>query len=183
MKILVDVDDTVCKLVETWLWLYNKKYEDNLKPEDITDWDIAKFVKPEAKDTIFEFINNQAVYRIVPEIEGALSCVNRLRAMGHRVIFATWAMEDAAGAKYRWLKKHGFLDSQMDYVECKDKSLIRADITIDDNFEYVQKFYGMAVLFRKPWNMKADWNFCVNNWDEFVEFVVKYDNYWTRLDD
>lgn len=183
MNILIDVDDTVCELVKTWLWLYNRQYNDNLVYENIIDWNIIDFVKPEAKDSLFDLINNQFIYTIVPQIDRALDGVTKLKSMGHRVIFATWAMEEASGAKYKWLKRNGFLDNQIDYIECKDKSLIRADITLDDNFNYVQKFNGMGVLFRKPWNMKESWNFCVSDWRQFVDFVIKYNDYWKRVDE
>ena len=41
ITVAVDVDDTCVVLVGTWLDRYNQDYNDNLKPEDITDWNIG----------------------------------------------------------------------------------------------------------------------------------------------
>lgn len=174
MDILIDVDDTVCELVDTWLLLYNKQYNDNLTKNDIIDWEITQFVKPECGDKIFDFINNQKVYDIIPQVPGSLEGIKVLREMGHRIVFVTWAMEHAMGAKYRWLKNNDYLDSPSNYIECKDKSLIRADIMLDDNYNYVKGFSGKAVLFRKPWNIKYEWGMAVDNWNDFVQFVACY---------
>ena len=53
LTIGVDCDDVVISLVPTWLSLYNKDYNDNLTPEQITDWDVGLFVKPECDNKIF----------------------------------------------------------------------------------------------------------------------------------
>jgi 5'-nucleotidase len=174
MDILVDVDDTVCELMETWLMLYNQQYDDTLKKSDIIDWDISQFVKKDCGKKIYNFINNQKVYDIIPPVKDSLESIRVLKKMGHRIIFVTWAMEYAMGAKYRWLKDNCYLDSPNNYIECKDKSLIHADIMFDDNYNYVRGFKGKAVLFRKPWNMKYEWDASVNKWTDFVEFVSCY---------
>ena len=53
MIVAVDIDDVIISLVPTWLHLYNKDYKDNLSKNDITDWQIDKFVKPECGINIY----------------------------------------------------------------------------------------------------------------------------------
>lgn len=52
----VDVDDVCLDLNSVWLEDYNQVYNDNLKTEDITDWIITKFVKPECGNKIFDLL-------------------------------------------------------------------------------------------------------------------------------
>ena len=55
MIVAVDIDDVIISLVPTWLHLYNKDYKDNLSKNDITDWQIDKFVKPECGINIYNY--------------------------------------------------------------------------------------------------------------------------------
>ena len=45
--ILFDMDDVLAKFDQFLLDLYNKKYNDNLTPADMHDWDMSKYVKKE----------------------------------------------------------------------------------------------------------------------------------------
>ena len=47
-----------------------------------------------------------------------------------RVVFVTNSTDGAFGAKYFWLKRHGFIRNKKDYIECKDKSLVNADLEL-----------------------------------------------------
>ena len=53
--IILDVDDVVLNLVPNWLKLYNRDFNDNLTKEQITEWNITKFIKPEAKYSIYQY--------------------------------------------------------------------------------------------------------------------------------
>jgi 5'(3')-deoxyribonucleotidase len=183
MIIAVDVDDTVAELVPAWLEIYNKTYKDNIKPEDIKSWDISSYCHKCSKSTFYGIINNQEFYNNVRATKGALDGVNRLRKMGHRVIFVTNAMNGHAGAKLRWLQEHYFLpeddSAKKDYIETADKSLVNADLIIDDNMEYINAFYRnnkKAIVFTRPWNnisltymgtMRAE------NWEEVTNLLTE----------
>lgn len=182
MIILVDVDDVTADLVPSWLDEYNKQYDDNLKVEDITVWDIASLVKTEAKDKFFDIINNHRFYYNVQPVPGAYEGIIALRQMGHRVIFATSAMVGHAGDKLRWLQHNRFLDTNKfndpDYMEITDKTLIKADLIIDDRVGNVMGFVNAgkcAIVFTKPWNLDlASDDECVfraNDWQEVVRLV------------
>lgn len=92
-------------------------------------------------------------------INGEYQCssvefVRRLRHMGHRVIFATsphknapfWKDERERVLIEQWDATRG------DVVFAHDKSLVRADLLIDDKPQNVINFVGPAICFSQPWN-------------------------------
>ena len=191
MIILIDVDDVVADLMPSWLEQYNNEYNDNLTPDKITTWDISSLVVPDAKNRIYEIINNHRFYYSVQPVVGALEGILSLRKSGHRVIFVTSAMVGHAGDKLRWLQHNRFLDpgkiNDDDYIEVADKTLVKGDIIIDDRVKNVLGYVktgGCAILFSRPWNSElaaddeclfraADWNEVVRTVEIIVANKVK----------
>lgn len=164
ITIAIDVDDTVSELVTNWLRIYNKDFNDNLTKEDITDWNISQFVKPEAKNIIYSYVHKPRVFRTAKPIKNALEIINKLREKAQRIIYVT--ANDGAGAKVPWLLKYGFMHTSEDFVVAYDKSLIRADILIDDKPENVMSFQGWGVLMTQPWNQSVDYEGRVIDWKD-----------------
>jgi 5'-nucleotidase len=151
MLVAVDVDDTVADLLTAWLRRYNNDFHDWLRPEDITEWDITKFVKTDCGVSIYKYLEDPDIYNDVTPIEGAIQGVKLLRAAGHRVIFVTAGGE---ASKFEWLLKYEFLDNRKDYVRCVDKSLIRADVLIDDGPHNLKDFIGERIMMLRPHNAR-----------------------------
>jgi 5'(3')-deoxyribonucleotidase len=155
LVIAVDVDDVVADLITEWLRRYNRDYQDTLTQEHIKAWEIDRFVKPECGTAIFQYLASRTLYDCVKPVYGALEGVQRLRLAGHRVVFVTSSNAVQAGRKMQWLQRHGFLgDSheQPDYYVANDKSLIAADLLIDDRPKNVERFPGRTILFARPHN-------------------------------
>lgn len=151
MIIAFDVDDVLADLVPTWLERYNKDYDDNLSPEDITDWDITQFVKTDCGKKIYDYLTPD-LYDDIKAIPGALLAVQSARKVGH-VIFCTSCLGRHAGRKFKWLNDHGFEVKQEDYIECANKGLIKADVLIDDRPKNLIDFQGQyKILMTQYWN-------------------------------
>jgi len=57
------------------------------------------------------------------------------------------------GRKFKWLNDYGFQVRPEDYIECTDKSLVVADVLIDDRPANLDTFKGKyKFLIDKPWN-------------------------------
>ena len=172
MKIVyIDVDDVCAKLSTVWLGRYNKDYDDHLTEEDITDWDIHKFTKPECNLKIYKYLEDPNMYNEVMRREGACDGVNSLREMGYRVLFATSCPVEVAGRKFYWLKQWDFIKKERDYIEIRDKSLLKGDYMIDDNYDNCRGFTGYGYLLKAPWNIKYKWYHRVEDWAEFVAIL------------
>lgn len=151
MIIAFDIDDVLADLVPAWLAKYNADYQDTLKRQDITAWDITQFVKPACGTKIYDYLSED-LYDNVQPLPGALDAVRLARKCG-KVIFVTSCHPSHMGRKFRWLNNHGFNVTKEEYVECSDKSLILADIMIDDNPVNLEGFHGKEkILYDQPWN-------------------------------
>lgn len=74
--------------------------------------------------------------------------IEELRRMG-RVIVVTAPMAGHIGSKYKFLA-HYF--STRDIYICKDKSLVAADVLVDDHQKNIITFPGLGILYDAPWN-------------------------------
>jgi len=180
MIISIDVDGVTADLLEVWLEKYNSDYDDKLQLVDIRNWGIHMFVKPECGLSIYEYLKDKTLYKKVKPIKNALESIKKLRSVG-RVIFVTTTPIEASGVKYEWLNDNGFDVDLKDYVECSDKSLIRADFLLDDNLTNVSSFHGRGVLFSQFWNAASTYPYRVGSewhpetgWITFTRMVEHY---------
>lgn len=175
--VFCDVDDVIADLCTEWVRLYNADYDDTLRREDVTDWNIAKFVKPECGDAIFNYFHNKDLYDKVLPVEGSTHGIFALREMGYRVVYATSCNISMAGLKLQWLDDYGFLSMDMrgiskDYIEVSDKHLLLGDTLIDDYHHNLNGFQGRRILFNASHNAGVSHNdFAFTraaDWDEVV---------------
>ena len=165
----VDIDDTILSLIDRWCEAYNKDFDDNLKPSDITDWSFDQFVKPEAKDNIYDYIYSPEIFEYARPIEGALESINYLKNQGHRIIYIS--ANNPCNVKERWLIKNGFAEDETSLICAYNKSLISVDFLVDDKFQNVRDTQGIGILFNQPHNFKYEWDLRANNWDEVVDII------------
>lgn len=152
MIIAVDVDGVIIDTISEILRRYNHDYNDHLTCVEILEWDVSKFVKPVCGKEIFSYFEVPDVYRSALPIENAHIGICALRAMNHRVIFVTTAAPGTYGVKQGILTERGYLQDGKDYIECADKSLIRADVLVDDGIHNLRAFRGEHIIFDQPWN-------------------------------
>jgi len=170
--IACDVDDTIADLMTTWLEVFNSDWKENLKREDIVDWDLEKFTHKKGK--IYEYLYNINLYYGVQPVKDALKGVQFLHSLGYKVLYIT--VEDPNNYKYKWLLENGFLFNKQTYIVSPIKTLIDADILIDDNYlGNIVPFYNLnkkAYLFTQPWNKKYDYKYRIDSWQDFMDKVT-----------
>lgn len=174
-RVLVDVDAVVADLIPVWLGFYNKDYDDNLVASDIFKWGIHEIVKPECGAGIFNYLERTDLYDNVKPIDGAISGVQWLRQHSYDVRFVTSGVFES---KIRWLGRHGFLMGENwlyshDVVVAHDKSIINADIMIDDNIKNCENFKGKSVLFAQPWNTGSHPWFRADGWVDVIQYLAR----------
>jgi 5'-nucleotidase len=157
--IAVDVDEVCFQLQKEWLRRYNEEYGDRLTIEDLTEWDISKFVHPHCGKAIFKYLKQTDLYDCIEPYPGTLGAVEAMRLAGHRVIFVSSCVRGGYDMKVEALVKHGLLPNDQrcltDFYGASDKSLIEADVLIDDHVDNVNRFRGRSVLITRPWNATA----------------------------
>lgn len=159
--VAVDVDNTIADLYEEWLKRYNKDYNDKLSPKDLMQWDLTRAVKQECGDKIFDYLLQPDLYECVKPIKDAHAGINELREAGYRVVFVTSCVPGTEEAKINWLISNDFMPANKfrnyrDFVSANDKSLVIADVLIDDRSRNLETFKGAAICFDQPHNRLYD---------------------------
>lgn len=178
-RILLDVDGVVADTIPVWLGFYNTDYNDSLTIDDITDWGLHKFVKPECGKKIYDYLYLDNLYDNVKQIQGAREGFELLSANDYDVVFVSSGFQPS---KYRWMQRNGFLKAEKwefdpKLVIAHDKSLIKGEVMIDDGVHNLKAFDGTRVLFDQPWNREAYRTpyFYVRalSWEHIVEMLCK----------
>lgn len=169
--VFVDVDDVSALLHVVWLKWYNEDYNDNFTVKDWISWGVENLVKPECGLKIYSYLKNPKIYDDVKPRKGAVEGVNALRELGYRVLFATSSPIEVIGRKFYWLKDWGFEPKERDYIEIRDKSLLKGDYLFDDSFDNIRTFSGCGYLLTRPWNKDYLWNNRVKDWNGFIEIM------------
>ncbi len=142
MTVLFDLDNCLCNLLSPWLEEYNRRFDDNLKREDITEWEIRPFLKPEARTGFFKIINEEGFYKKVKPIEDFISMAKCFVEGGHEVGVLTScnSSPNMINGKIEWLGKHCNFIPKENWMFCCNKGLARADMLIDDRVKNIEDF-------------------------------------------
>jgi len=174
----------VADLHTEWLRRYNADYGDTLTSDQVTGWEIHRFVSARCGKRIYDYLGAPDLYDNVPLVKAAAWGVDQLRRRGHRVVFVTSNVKGMLDQKWDWLEKNGFLPpgpTAVDLVSATDKSFIAADVAIDDYQENLRTSRASyRLLLAQPWNAGATgpWD-RVFTWPDIVGQVTMFD-YWTE---
>ena len=155
MIVAFDQDGVLADLTTPWLEAYNKGYNDNLKAEDITDWDFHQFVKPECGTNIYKYLSLPEFYSDLPVMPGAQEATRAIQVMGYEVMIVSASPKAAYRDKYEWLQEHFSNIPSDNIMFVRNKSLVRADILVDDgvhNLLAFEKAGGIPIIFDQPYN-------------------------------
>ena len=175
LRILCDIDGVVDDLVEQITNKYNEAYNDNLTIEQITEYNMNLFTKPECEDVFEEFCTPELILNMNP-IEGAVEAVTKLMEE-HEFYFVTSTIPENVGYKNAWLKEFFPLYTEKMLVVTYDKSIVPGDILIDDYGENLNNNIGLNLLYNRPWNtgIQEKPNYKrVYNWEDIIEQINNY---------
>ena len=171
MIIGVDVDNVVNNLTERVLQVYNSDNNDTLTINDITEYHMQDFVKPECRDNFYKYFVDERVWKNVSVINNCVEVVKKYHDLGHTIYFVTSTEPINVSTKANWLqKKFPFLDICERLICIQNKQLLEGiDILIDDCYENLAGGKYLKVLVEYPWNKKAklSWDMAkCKNWKE-----------------
>lgn len=151
--VAVDLDDTVWDFVSPLLERYNETYNDNVRKEQITDWNIHSFLKPECKSIFAEFGDDDfySKLRIKPSTKRRLKFINRHANLYFVTACHSATMLNRSKALARELP--WFDDSQL--VKLNTKQKFRCSYLIDDYIDNCMYSDGESYLVAQPWNNKV----------------------------
>lgn len=164
MRILVDIDNTIADLLGGFLRDYNAMFGDTLTPDQVTDYDFARVVKPEAVYKMDDVFGRDGFFRGLEPFPGAVETVTGWMKE-HEVIFVTAVKPShvaAYGEKSRWLEEHfGVLKRNQLVFATQTRGLLRADLLVDDKPSNVKAFKkhnpeGKAFCIAYPYNQDLE---------------------------
>jgi 5'-nucleotidase len=181
VTILCDVDGVCADLLSEWLGRYNSDYGDTVTPEQVSAWDVSKFVKPECGKKIFGYLHLPELYEAVQPIRGAWRGLRTLEEVGHRVIFITTCVgPEMVVAKLGWLNAHDFLLDTHGKLrpvlfldDATPKRVLRGDVLIDDYDKNLRDFGGRGVLLDCAYNRHDETFTRACGWNEVVNAIME----------
>lgn len=170
--VAVDQDQVLADLLTPLLSRYNALYKDSLKPEDIKSWDIDKYTK--CGNAVYDLFDDYELFRWLPVIEHSQEVMKELnKKYDVYVVTSATSIKESLVAKVEWINEHFPFIPDSNIVLCGDKSIIHADIMIDDGIHNLRKFKGeRKLLFDAPHNRNNDEFERVNNWLEIADLLL-----------
>lgn len=157
LTIMIDIDGVLNTLDTTVIDVYNKDSGDCLSPQDITEYHIEKFVKPEYAETFHKYFLDKRVWQRIEVVKGCQDAIRKLWDKGYDIIFVTKTECENLVKKRNWLNRNfpfiGENNIRKRLYSAPKKQTIRADISIDDGlFNLIGDRTYYSICFDKPYN-------------------------------
>lgn len=157
LTIMIDIDGVLNTLDTTVIEIYNEDSGDSLSPQDITEYHIEKFVKPEYAETFHKYFLDKRVWQRIEVVKGCQDAIKKLWNEGYNIIFVTKTECENLVKKRNWLNRTfsfiGANNMRKILFSAPRKQLIRADIAIDDGlFNLIGDRTYYSICFDKPYN-------------------------------
>ena len=165
MIVSCDIDGVLNNLTECVLQLYNQESGDNLTENDITEYSIERFVKPEYRNKISQYFLDKRIWGMLKWDVGWIAKIldnnmydlyfttaSSLKTINSKAISLAWAVYDYSSMStiniYNYIANHT--------IVTQNKQLILADVVIDDCIDNLQLWNNRVhnILFVKPWNQR-----------------------------
>ena len=148
-RILVDMDGVLADVYTRFFELYEKETGLRKTMEELTG-----LKEGEAFPELFRWVQTPGFFRtmpVMPESQRVLKLLNE----AYEIIVISMATEFPLSLtdKQLWLNDNFPFISWKQVVFCGDKSLIPADMMIDDHFKNLDNFDGETIMYIQPHNM------------------------------
>lgn len=159
MKIGVDCDSVLNNLTERVLEVYNADNEDNLTLDDITDYYMEQFVKPECRKDFYKIFSDKRVWKGIRVIDNCVDVLKKYNDRGHIIYIVTATEPSNMSKKGAWLSRLlPFLDIRKRLICIHSKQLLNGniDVLIDDSLKNLIDGDYKRVVLDYPWNRNVN---------------------------
>ena len=161
---VVDFDGVLRDIFSQMIKLYNNEFGENLKPEDVKDYDVeVSFPKAHAAygSSYHYFFEKHAdyIFLLSPPMEGAVDAMKSLKEYGKVVIATIQPTTHNKILALKWLDKWNMPYDEIRFVDAKYG--IECDYFIEDYPKNMEGAAGLKILIDAPYNQGVDE---VNGW-------------------
>lgn len=184
-RILFDMDAILVNTLAGWLKVYNDENDDDVRPRDITTWEIHPHVK--IGKAIYRIPARTGFFDTLAPMPGAVGAFRAIRKHGHEVLICSspYYNADSARAKHAWCQR--YLNTKacdLTLTHKKEWMAGAVDTIIDDKPETIEQFAALGkevITIAYPYNapqadlcslraqnmMKSQ-----DAWEEITEFLT-----------
>jgi len=165
-RICFDMDGVLFDIIEKWLSIYNKKYNDNKTKADITQWDFKNCGLKCPIEDMYNLLYEEDFYDLKP-LKNAIEITKLLVESGKYELFTlsdyTFAGINALTGKYKSLQEHFPHIPKKNWIFGSNKQLFNCDYLVEDYHEnLLPKVIGgieikptyIGILINTPYNVK-----------------------------
>ena len=169
-RIAVDMDGVIADTTEQFFRFDEKDFGRRRTLEEITG-------KPEsvAFPKGKEYVRTKGFFRTAPVMKECRTVLSELNKC-YEIFIVSAAIEfpQSLFEKYEWLDEHFPFIGWQQIVFCGSKTIVEADIMIDDHFKNLDPFKGTTLLFTQPHNslMKPGRHKRVDSWNEIADILL-----------
>ena len=181
MRALIDMDGVLADFEAEFLRRWKERYPDELAVaiEDRRGFPLKKDYPERLHRTIREIFTEEGFYAALPPVEGGMAALDAMRTEGLDVWICTSPLSSSRTCmqeKVDWVAEHLGDRWVRRLIITRDKTLVRADVLIDDRPEVTgseREPMWEHVLYDQPYNRnvaglrRLDWS----NWREILSEV------------
>ena len=167
MRILIDMDEVMADAIQRFLDWYERDFGIRYSKDQLYGTKLQFLVPEEHREIVRNYPHKKGFFKDLPLIENSLEVIRELNDK-YEIYIASAAMEFeySLPEKYEWLDQHFPFIPWKRRIFCGDKSVLYADVLIDDHDFNLSVFKGRPVLFTAPHNVHETKYERVNNWLE-----------------
>ena len=176
LTILIDMDDTIENLCETWVNFLNKRHNTNISLDDIVEWDMTKAFPTLTKEQVYAPLLEQELWESIKPLPYAVETLKKLIDEGHKIHIVTATHPQNISFKMANIieKYFPFIDYN-DIIITSKKQLIKGDVLIDDAPHNLidGEYYSilMTAPHNKRYNASKNGMIRVNDWNEVYSVI------------
>ncbi|NSL89628.1 5' nucleotidase, NT5C type [Chitinophaga solisilvae] len=171
-RIAIDMDGVMADTTSHYLKYYEEEYGIRVDPATLAG--AAEGEGFDDKEACRRYITSPGFFRTLPVMPGSQEVVKALYDK-YEVFIVSAAMEFPLSLKEKleWLNEHFPFISWQRVVFCGSKTIVDADIMIDDHDKNLRYFDGRKLIFSAPHNLHINDYQRVNSWEEVAAALLQ----------
>lgn len=172
LRIAVDMDEVIADAFGKHLSQYNQQAGTSLTREMVAMQGLGALIPDERRQEFNAIPHADGFFADLQVIAGSQEALLEL-SRDHDIYITSAAMEipGSFADKFQWIEKNFAFIPPSRVVFCGDKSIVNADVVIDDRSRHFTGFRGTRILFTAPHNAGEAADLRAHNWNEVLQIL------------